>query len=332
MPLSCLCAATAAVVTTAGRCRRRVQARARVNSRSFETQDRYLSQSRKISSPGKFQHLVDEILSGQIDPLVSHGACTGWQEIDNLYRVVPGEVTIVTGIPGSGKSEFVLSLLCNLAEVYDWKFGLTCFEIEEDRLMHRLLQKHQKTATPKHRNESWNWIQNHFKLMTGIRFKSRTIQQILNDAEKLVTAHSIKGLVIDPYNWIKLDIDNQLETQIVSQMMTELRRFAIKHMCHIWLVAHPGKQAKSVGVNLSLYDIAGSANFNNKCDMGITVFRYKQAQKARKGEVAISAVKVRNRQAGQLGRAALYFNAETRGYTDCPYGVKLGAAAGQVGF
>ena len=34
----------------------------------------------------------------------------GWTSLDRLWRLVLGEVTVVTGIPGHGKSEFLLSL------------------------------------------------------------------------------------------------------------------------------------------------------------------------------------------------------------------------------
>lgn len=34
----------------------------------------------------------------------------GWSGLDGFYRVVPGEVTVITGIPGSGKTEWLLSM------------------------------------------------------------------------------------------------------------------------------------------------------------------------------------------------------------------------------
>ena len=42
-----------------------------------------------------------------------------------LYNmVVPGELTVVTGVPNSGKSEWVDALMCNLAVQHGWTFGL----------------------------------------------------------------------------------------------------------------------------------------------------------------------------------------------------------------
>ena len=43
-------------------------------------------------------------------------------------QVIPGELTIVTGVPNSGKSEWIDALLANLAEQHDWCFALCSME------------------------------------------------------------------------------------------------------------------------------------------------------------------------------------------------------------
>lgn len=43
-------------------------------------------------------------------------------------QVMPGELTIVTGVPNSGKSEWIDALLCNLNESVGWKFALCSME------------------------------------------------------------------------------------------------------------------------------------------------------------------------------------------------------------
>ena len=43
-------------------------------------------------------------------------------------QVVPGELTIVTGVPNSGKSEWIDALLANLAEQHDWCFAMCSME------------------------------------------------------------------------------------------------------------------------------------------------------------------------------------------------------------
>jgi twinkle protein len=46
---------------------------------------------------------------------------TGWWTVDNHLRLFAGEFMVVTGIPGHGKSTWVLNLLCNLSVLYGWR-------------------------------------------------------------------------------------------------------------------------------------------------------------------------------------------------------------------
>src|SRR5690606_34027597 len=66
--------------------------------------------------------------SARIRHLFEHGwdkpVSTGWDELDQLYRVRPGELTVVTGIPSSGKSNWLDALLVNLAKMHGWRFGI----------------------------------------------------------------------------------------------------------------------------------------------------------------------------------------------------------------
>jgi twinkle protein len=41
---------------------------------------------------------------------------TGYTEVDPLYTVVEGQLTVVTGHPSSGKSEFVDQIMINIAK------------------------------------------------------------------------------------------------------------------------------------------------------------------------------------------------------------------------
>jgi twinkle protein len=49
------------------------------------------------------------------------GYVTGWPELDLFYTVRAGEFTAVTGIPSSGKSNWLDNLLVNLARLHGWR-------------------------------------------------------------------------------------------------------------------------------------------------------------------------------------------------------------------
>eukprot|EP00798_Chlamydomonas_sp_ICE-L_P015373 gene15373-21457_t len=76
----------------------------------------------------------------------AEGVSTGWEGLDEFYKVVPGELSIVTGIPNSGKSEWLDALAVNLAHLYGWRFGLCSFEKQPHMHARQLLEKYaQKT-------------------------------------------------------------------------------------------------------------------------------------------------------------------------------------------
>jgi hypothetical protein len=60
-------------------------------------------------------------------PFASHFPA-GWTGLDALYRIVPGELSVVTGVPNSGKSEWLDALLCNLVQQRGWNFALCSME------------------------------------------------------------------------------------------------------------------------------------------------------------------------------------------------------------
>ena len=64
-----------------------------------------------LHSPDDF---VDATLSLYRDGR-QRGLSTGWPSLDEFMTIRPGELSVVTGIPGSGKSEFIDALAVNLA-------------------------------------------------------------------------------------------------------------------------------------------------------------------------------------------------------------------------
>ena len=55
------------------------------------------------------------------------GESTGIDSVDKLFTIAPGQLSVVTGIPGSGKSEFIDQLMINLARNSGWKFAVASF-------------------------------------------------------------------------------------------------------------------------------------------------------------------------------------------------------------
>ncbi|KAK8641651.1 hypothetical protein V6N13_011035 [Hibiscus sabdariffa] len=256
------------------------------------------------------------------------GVSTGWRALDNLYNVVPGELTIVTGVPNSGKSEWIDALLCNLNESVDWKFAFCSMENKVRDHARKLIEKYVKKPffetgygsnaermSVQELEEGKKWLSETFCLIRCENDSLPNIDWVLDLARAAVLRHGVRGLVIDPYN--ELDHqrrDNQTETEYVSQMLTKIKRFAQHHSCHVWFVAHPRQLHHWVGSPPNLYDISGSAHFINKCDNGIVIHRNRDPLAGPVDLVQVCVRKVRNKVIGNIGDAYLSYDRVTGVY------------------
>ncbi|EPS68730.1 hypothetical protein M569_06038, partial [Genlisea aurea] len=250
------------------------------------------------------------------------GAPTGWKNLNSLYNVVPGELTVVTGVPNSGKSEWIDALICNLNHSVGWKFALCSMENKVREHARKLLEKHVKKPffdlrygesivrmSPEELEEGKKWLSDTFSLIRCENDCLPNIDWVLDLAKIAVLRYGVSGLVIDPYN--ELDHqrhNNQTETEYVSQMLTKIKRFAQHHGCHVWFVAHPRQMHNWSGNPPNLYDISGSAHFINKCDNGIVIHRNRIAEAGPMDLVQVCVRKVRNKVAGAIGDAYLSYN------------------------
>jgi len=276
--------------------------------------------------------IVNKHMNNKMPDEFCRGVTTGWASLDRLYRPVRGEVTVVTGTPGSGKSEFLFSLALNLAMTHGWRFHCVPFEHKHKDWTFQLLEKLHEVRIDElgcfDLKPDLDFLEEHFS-RAGTFSEDLSLDDILASAEytalELKSKGGLHGLMIDPYNCIEMPSGYQSETQVVSTMMSKLQQFAKRHSSHVWIVVHPTKGSQLAGNEPSMYDCSGSAHWFNKCDNGIIVRRpfakswAQQQEREKTGssrQVDIKVDKVRNYYAGQLGTAKMIFNPDTRGYEE----------------
>lgn len=256
------------------------------------------------------------------------GTSTGWTSVDECYTVRSGDLTVVTGIPNSGKSEWIDALLVNLARNTGWSFGV--FSPENHPVPEHIKKIAEKYAgkpfepgfnermTPSEWDMAQSWINQGF---TFIDTEEPSLDAILDIARQLVRRKGIRGLVIDPWNEVEHACpDNMSETSYISQCLSKVRRFARNHGVHVWIVAHPTKLFKDKDGNYpvpSPYDISGSANWRNKADNCITVWRDLDPE-TRDAPVEIHIQKVRHKVVGKIGMAKLRYDRIAGRYFEMP--------------
>lgn len=221
----------------------------------------------------------------QVDKIYSEGLgageTTGYASVDELYTVATGMLTVVTGHPSMGKSEFVDQLMVNLAKGRDWKFAICSFENEPRLHITKLISKYLEKnfsgnkLTPEELEDAKRFVQSHFSFVHQSDGDLSTVESIIERLKVAVKRHGVRGAVIDPYNYIVREGDGS-ETEWISIMLSRIRAFAQAYDLHIWFVAHPTKMQRNNDGRVPPpmgYDISGSAAWFAKADHGLTVHR-----------------------------------------------------------
>jgi twinkle protein len=249
----------------------------------------------------------------------TRGVSTGWPGFDRYFTVRPGELTVITGIPGHGKSNWLDSLLVNLARQHNWVTGIFSPENaplhrHASRLMEKFIREPfrpgpTKRMSPERKTEAREWCSFFFPLILPEEESDWTVDSILDIGKKLVRRHGMRAMVIDPWNELE-DVRPaaMTETEYTGKCLKRMRQFARHHDVHLFLVVHPTKLYRGKDGQYpvpTLYDCSGSAHFRNKPDNGIVVWRdLNDTSKP----VDVHVQKIRDRVIGEVGGMPFRYN------------------------
>jgi twinkle protein len=219
---------------------------------------------------------------------------------NELLTFEPGYLTVVTGIPNHGKSEFLDQIMVDLSVMHNWRFGIFSPE-------NYPIQLHFSKIAAKLLGESFNTIED-FQVVQAMDYyrnnflhivpkEDNSVESIVEHATQLVKRYGINGLVIDAWNKLEHDYSSN-ETVYISKQLDVIINFAQKYGVHIFVVAHPTKMQrdKQTGAYMvpTIYDMAGSAHFYNKSHNGISVYRHFHEDGTSTPEVFVQKVKFKH--------------------------------------
>ncbi len=239
-----------------------------------------------------------------------NGFPKGWMprgEFGKKVSIHPGYQTIITGIPGHGKSEHLDQVLIELGIDYDLRGAYFSPEnfptsVHLIKIVEKLTGKNFWELTIAQVNETKDWINDH--IFWIYPDDGLNLTNILDHVRKAVLRHGINWYVIDPWN----KLDHQYtgsETAYISQCLDEMDVFNKKNNVHGFLVAHPTKMDKDTNGNFTvpnLYSISGSAHFFNKTALGWTVY------KTGNGATDVHVQKVKFKYWGEIGQISYIWN------------------------
>lgn len=266
-------------------------------------------------------------LKQEFDDLYDNGlkpACNiSMPTVDKLITYELGQLTTITGIPSHGKSYWLDFVLTRLAVNYGWRVGMFSPEhfpirLHLARLAEKVIGKRfsgNQRMNVVEKDAALEFIDKHFYFIRPAD-ETFSLDNILSISKSLILRYGINAMVIDPWNRLEHHQEKgESETLYISKMLDRLTNFKQKHNIHIFLVAHPTKIPKDRDTKEydvpTLYNISGSANFYNKTDNGVTVYRDFNTNTVR-----IYVQKIKYSHLGEIGMAEFAYNTTNGRYTE----------------
>ena len=257
-------------------------------------------------------------VEGELLDFVHNGFKPGFQvgleNFDKIFSTYTSQFITVTGIPSSGKSDFVDQMCIGYNKNYGWKTAYASPENKPNYLhAHKLMRKTWEGMPTKADvgTSKWKQVTDHVNdNYFFIDMDRYTLDEVLTKGGELVKRKGIKCLVIDPYNKVR---DTNCKTEDVNrytmEYLTKIEVFAKKFDVLVIVVAHPTKMYKDKDGKIeepTMYNIKGGGEWYDASYHGLLVHRDYEAK-----TVKAKVLKVKFQNLGENGAEA-HFNWEPK--------------------
>tara|TARA_R110001592_G_scaffold60362_1_gene183489 strand:+ start:1494 stop:3206 length:1713 start_codon:yes stop_codon:yes gene_type:complete len=260
-----------------------------------------------------FRDIEDEVTD-----FVRNGFKKGFQigldNFDEIFSTYTGQFITVTGIPSSGKSDFVDQMCVGYNKEYGWKTAFASPENAPTYLhAHKLMRKVWGDMPNKGDigGDKWNQVAEHVNdSFFFIDMERYTLESVLRKGAELVKRKGIKCLVIDPFNKVR-DVDCTTEdvNRYTMEYLTKIETFAKKYDVLVMIVAHPTKMYKNQNGKIeepTMYNIKGGGEWYDASYHGLLVHRDYELKTTK-----VKVLKVKFQNLGENGAEA-HFKWEPR--------------------
>ena len=246
---------------------------------------------------------------------------TGYQHFDKHLKIKTGQLNIVTGTPGSGKSELIDDIMINTVMKDGVKWAVFSPENYPPKVYFRKLSEKYEGQNFNDFNEatlknSIDELSNNIHLIVDNDKDDVTLDYLFERIRTLVFRQGIKGVIIDPWNEISHNIGSR-EDQYLAKELRKIKRFIRKYDLSMWVIAHPKNPSRDSNGNynkITAYDIAGGYTWNAKADNILSVWRDRQDNKK---PVEVDVLKIKYKTDGQLGTCKFWYQYATGKFKSC---------------
>ena len=252
-------------------------------------------------------------ISEELEDFVENGFKPGYQigleGFDDTFSTYTGQFITVTGIPSSGKSDFVDMMTVGYNKNYGWKTAYASPENKPNFIhAHKLVRKYWNGMPRKDEvgSEKWNKVTKHVdNNFYFIEMDRYDLDEVLAKGAELVKRKGIKCLVLDPFNKINMVGKSTMSiTDYTMEYLARIDEFCKKYDVLVMVVAHPTKMYKDQNGKLeepSMYSIKGGGEWYDASYHGLLVHRDYDA-----GTVKVKVLKVKFQNLGENGAESNY--------------------------
>jgi twinkle protein len=273
-------------------------------------------------------YYLDDIFESMLNNFrkgVTLAPSTHFTSMDEYFRWKKGDITLCTGYGNHGKSFFMLQLMLIKSIHTGWKWAI--FSPENypandfyDDLIEMYVGKWLNDMSEQEYVDACLFIDLHFFYVYPDN--EHDINSINEKFRHLILKKGVDGVMIDPFN--QLDSNQkayQREDQYLSEILKDVKRFALlNHVVYV-IVAHPKNppqtpRGQALPV-VDMYDISGGSMWGNKADQILSYYRPNFHENKNSPEVTIYVQKLkRKRTGGQLGQFDLTLIWSKKRYCD----------------
>ena len=238
----------------------------------------------------------------------------GLKNFDQIFSTYTGQFITVTGIPSSGKSDFVDQMVVGYNNLYGWKTAYASPENQPVYLhAHKLMRKHWQDmpSVGDIGNSKWDQVTEHVNdNYFFIDMDKYNLEAVLRKGAELVKRKGIKCLVLDPFNKIR-DVNAQSDdvNRYTMDYLQKIETFCKKYDVLTFIVAHPTKMYKDQNGKMeepTMYNIKGGGEWYDASYHGLLVHRDYEAKTTK-----VKVLKVKFQNLGENG-AESFFTWEPR--------------------
>lgn len=204
----------------------------------------------------------------------------GVPELDEIFKLKRGEISLLSGIGNYGKSSFLKWFLLMRVIIFEEKFALFS---PEDNPAHEFyhdcveILSGQKCTPDNPFRPSRDLYESYYDFVSSKIFYvypkdlAPTPEYIKERFLELIIKEKISGCIIDPFNQMTNDYKSAggRSDKYLEFLLADFARFAQQNQVFFLVVAHPRSMRKEQDGNYpcpDVFDIADGAMWNNKMD------------------------------------------------------------------